>query len=413
MMKIKYILKTTFAGLRNNKSRAALTILGIVIGITSIMLIMSLGKGAQDLILSQVQSFGAKTIVVHPGRRPESLMSSAQMMNADSLRERDLNELKKKTNAPHVVKVEPLNVGGATAVYENETYGATILGGGEYLQEIYDIRLKEGRFINLDDIQSHADVVVIGSKVKEELFGGDEAIVQKIRMKNRNYRVVGILQKKGQSFISFDETAILPYTTAQTYVFGIKYFHHIIAEVDSEDAVDAAIKDIEITLRNNHNITDPTKDDFWIVTQQTAIEQVKTITNVLTLFLIAVAAISLVVGGVGIMNIMLVSVTERTREIGLRKAVGATNGNIMAQFLTEAIFLTGLGGIIGIILGASFSLIAALVLSKVVGLDWIFTFPISATFLGLGVSAGVGFLFGLYPARQAAKKSPIDALRYE
>jgi len=255
--------------------------------------------------------------------------------------------------------------------------------------------------------------VVIGSKVKEELFGGDEAIGQKIRMKNRNYRVVGILQKKGQSFISFDETAILPYTTAQTYVFGIKYFHHIIAEVDSEDAVDAAIKDIEITLRNNHNITDPTKDDFWIVTQQTAIEQVKTITNVLTLFLIAVAAISLVVGGVGIMNIMLVSVTERTREIGLRKAVGATNGNIMAQFLTEAIFLTGLGGIIGIILGASFSLIAALVLSKVVGLDWIFTFPISATFLGLGVSAGVGFLFGLYPARQAAKKSPIDALRYE
>jgi len=412
-MTTKYIIKTAFAGLRNNKSRAALTILGIVIGVTSIMLIMSLGKGAQDLILNQVQSIGAKTIVVHPGRQPKSLMDSAQMMNADSLRQRDLDELRKTTNAPHIAKVEPLNVGGATAIYENETYSVTILGGGEYLQDIYDIRLQEGRFVNLDDIQSHADVAVIGSKVKEELFGANDAVGQKIRMKDRNYRVIGILQKKGQSFISFDEAAIMPYTTAQTYIFGIKYFHHLIVEADSEENIDATIKDIEITLRNSHDITDPTKDDFWIVTQQTAIDQVKTITNVLTSFLIAVAAISLIVGGVGIMNIMLVSVTERTREIGLRKAVGATNSDIMSQFLMEAVFLTGLGGIIGIILGASLSLLAALILSKVVGLDWIFTFPISAMLLGIGVSAGVGFVFGLYPARQAAKKSPIEALRYE
>lgn len=412
-MTIKHIIKTAFSGLRNNKSRAALTILGIVIGITAIMLIMSLGKGAQDLILSQVQSIGAKTIVIHPGRQPKGLMDSAQMMNADSLKQRDLDGLRKKTNAPHIAKVEPLNVGGATAVYENETYSTTLLAGGEYLQDIYDIRLKEGRFINFDDIQSHADVVVIGSKVKEELFGTSDAIGQKIRMKDRNYRIVGILQKKGQSFISFDEAAVVPYTTAQTYIFGIKHFHHIIVEVDSEDNVAATIKDIEITLRNNHNITDSTKDDFWVVTQQTAIDQVKTITNVLTLFLIAVAAISLIVGGVGIMNIMLVSVSERTREIGLRKAVGATNSDIVFQFLTEAVFLTGLGGVIGIILGASFSFLAALILTRVVGLDWIFTFPISAMLLGIGVSAGVGFLFGLYPARQAAKKSPIEALRYE
>ena len=173
------------------------------------------------------------------------------------------------------------------------------------------------------------------------------------------------------------------------------------------------VDDVTATLRNDHNITDPTKDDFYVETQASAMQTVSTILNVLTLFLAAVAAVSLVVGGIGIMNIMLVSVTERTREIGLRKALGATQKDILSQFLLEAVALTAVGGVIGILLGASVSFIVALVLSKVFGLNWQFVLPLSAVFLGLGVSSGIGLIFGIYPARQASKKSPIEALRYE
>jgi putative ABC transport system permease protein len=194
---------------------------------------------------------------------------------------------------------------------------------------------------------------------------------------------------------------------------GIKYFNRIIVEADSEANVNLTAEDIKITLRNSHNITDPDKDDFFVETQADAMKTVGTITNVLTLFLISVAAISLIVGGVGIMNIMLVSVTERTREIGLRKALGATRKNILTQFLLESITLTTIGGVIGILLGASFSFLASLVLSRYLALNWSFTFPLSASIIGIAVSAAVGLIFGLYPARQAAKKSPIEALRYE
>ncbi len=222
------------------------------------------------------------------------------------------------------------------------------------------------------------------------------------------------MPKKGQfSFLNFDEVAIIPYTTAQQYIFGIKYFHRLVIEADSEANVPRTVEDIKITLRNSHNITDPEKDDFFIETQTEAMETVSTITNVLTLLLAAVAAISLLVGGVGIMNIMLVSVTERTREIGLRKAIGATEKDILTQFLLEAVILTLIGGIIGIILGASFSFATSLILTQVLSLSWAFTFPVQAALLGLGVAAFVGLVFGLYPARQASLKSPIEALRYE
>jgi len=412
-MTIKYLFKTAIVGLRTKKMRTLLTILGIVIGITAIMLVMSLGKGAEGLILGQLQSFGSKTIAVHPGREPKGPTDMAQMMS-DSLREKDLAALQKKSNAPHLTKVEVLNVGGATAAYENETYRLSIFGASELLEKLYDIKLSEGRFVNDDDVKGRSDVVVIGSKAKDELFGPSDALGQKIKIKNRNFKIIGIMAKKGQgSLLNFDEAAVIPYTTAQTYIFGIKYFHHLIAEADSEENVDQSVSDIEATLRASHGITDPGKDDFYVVTQASAMDQVKTITNILTMFLAAVAAISLLVGGVGIMNIMLVSVTERTAEIGLRKAVGATSKDVLNQFLLEAVVLTVVGGIIGIIFGATLSFFTALILSKVANLDWQFVFPVSAMFLGLGVATVIGLVFGLYPARQASRKSPIEALRYE
>ena len=194
---------------------------------------------------------------------------------------------------------------------------------------------------------------------------------------------------------------------------GINYFNSIIARAENEKIVPQVVKSIELTLRETHNITDPEKDDFHIATQALAVERVGMVTGILTALLVSVAAISLVVGGVGIMNIMLVSITERTKEIGLRKALGATNKDIMLQFLLEAMILTGLGGIAGIIFGGLLSFIASFILSRIVSLDWTFAFPVSAALLGLAVAALVGLIFGLYPARQASLKSPMEALRYE
>ena len=412
-MEIRYTFKTAIRGLKTNRSRSALTILGIVIGITAIMMVMSLGQGAQNLILGQIQSMGAKVIEIRPGREPKGFSDILQMFG-DSLKEKDLIALRKKENLPHAKTVQPLIFGGATAIFENESYNLNMYGVAEGFGKNYDVEVDEGRPIDDEDVKNRADVVVIGSKVKEELFGFSDAIGQKIKIKNRNFKVVGTLAKKGQvSIVNFDDVALVPWTTAQQYVFGIKHFQHILVEAESENLVDETVEDIKITLRNSHNITDPEKDDFSIGTQAKAMEQVGTIMNILTLFLAAVAAISLIVGGVGIMNIMLVSVTERTREIGLRKALGATDKNILFQFLLESVVLTALGGIIGIILGTSLSFLTSLALTKFANLNWAFTFPLQAALLGIGVSAFVGLIFGLYPARQASKKSPIEALRYE
>ncbi|MFA5084668.1 MAG: ABC transporter permease, partial [Candidatus Paceibacterota bacterium] len=387
-MTIGYAVKSAVIGLKTHKSRSILTILGIVIGITSIILVMSLGEGMQNLILSQIQGqMSSKVIEVAPGRQPKG-PSDIFSMFSDSLRQRDIDALLQKNNVPHLARIMPMVFGSETIAYGSETYQSTIYGMTDAASDMYNINPAEGRFLTEDDVKSYADVVIIGSKVQEEIFpSSEEALGQKIKIKGRNFKVIGLLGDKGQgSLIGFDEAAFIPYTTAQQYIFGIKYFHHLIVEADSEQNVTQTVEDITTTLRNVHNITDPEKDDFNVTSQQDAVEMVGTIMSILTLFLTAIAAISLLVGGVGIMNIMLVSVTERTREIGLRKAVGATEKNILVQFLIEAIILTTIGGIVGIILGAAFSFITAVIISKAMALDWAFTFPFMGAFLGLGVS---------------------------
>ncbi len=213
--------------------------------------------------------------------------------------------------------------------------------------------------------------------------------------------------------LDIDNSIIIPYTTAQKYLSGINYYHEIIAKAKSENLVNQTVQDIKTTLRELHNITDTTKDDFHVITQEDIAQRVGMVTSILTVFLSAIAAISLVVGGIGIMNIMLVSITERTREIGLRKALGATNKNILVQFLLEAIILTSSGGIVGILLGSFFSFVSAIILTQVIGSAWQFAISYKAILLGLGVSAFVGSVFGLYPASRASQKDPIEALRYE
>ncbi|MDD4989872.1 MAG: ABC transporter permease [Candidatus Pacebacteria bacterium] len=412
-MTLKNNFKTAIKGLKTNKSRSALTILGIVIGITAIILIMSLGKGAQELILNQVRGLGSATIIIEPGREAQGPSDFGSLFT-DSLKDREVEALLKPSNVPGIEGLTPMVILSTSVSFENEVDSFMVLGASPLVIDIVDVYPEFGQFFTDEQVQQLSAVAVIGSEVKEKLFGSSDALNQNIKIKNKVFKVIGISPKKGQvGMLDVDNSIIVPYTTALKYLSGMNYYHEIIVKTKSEKIVPQTVEDIKATLRELHNITDPKKDDFQVMTQEDIAKRVGTVTSVLTVFLAAIAAISLIVGGIGIMNIMLVSVTERTREIGLRKALGATTKNILTQFLLESVILTCLGGIVGILLGIFFSFIASLILTKVVGSGWQFAVSVKAILLGLGVSAFVGLLFGIYPARAASKKSPIEALRYE
>lgn len=411
-MTFKYSIKTAYRGLEANRARSLLTVLGIVIGVTAIMLVMSLGKGAQDLILDQVKGMGTRTIIVGGGREPTGPSDAGQIFN-DSLKKRDLEILERRENTPSLKYVMPLVFGASGASYQSDTFNLTIFGASPLMEKIFDMPIKDGAFFTDEDTRARAKYVVIGNKVKTELFGVDDAVGKVIKMKGHNFRIIGVLTERGQDFFNFDEAAIIPYTTAQDYILGIKHFNRLITEAQSEALIDDAAAEIKLTLREAHDITDPEKDDFFVITQVDLAGRLSSITSVLTIFLAAVAAISLIVGGIGIMNIMLVSVTERTKEIGLRKALGATYQDILTQFLLEAVILTGIGGLFGIAVGTFLSWAISISITRFTSIVWTFSFPVSAALLGISVSGAIGLIFGLYPARKAAQKSPIEALRYE
>ncbi len=414
-MTLKDSFTMALRGLKTHKSRSGLTILGIVIGITAIILMMSIGNGAEKLILNEIGGLGAETIVVRPGKEPTGPSDLGETLFADSLKRKDLEALKRKGNVPYLVEIMPALLVPGSVSYEGETYRPTIMGGSfEIMSATFNVYVADGAPFTETEINQSASVAIIGSKVAQELFGASEAVGEFIKIKDRKFRVLGVLEPKGQAaFFNFDEIVIVPYTTAQLYLLGIDYFHEIIIKTQGADFVARSVVDIERTLRESHNIDNSKDDDFFLVTQQGVVKQVQTILGALTAFLSSVVAIALVVGGIGVMNIMLVSVTERTREIGLRKAIGATEKDILRQFLFEAIILTAIGGIIGVILGGVLSLAASLVLTQILELNWTFSFPLTAVFLGISMSAVVGLIFGIYPARKASEMSPIDALRYE
>ncbi len=410
-------LKTTIKSARNalvaHKSRSFLTIIGIVIGIASIIVIMSTTQAATELILGQVKGMGSSNFEVIPGKQPKGPSDFAQLFT-ESLKDRELNAILNKRNVPQLKAVSPNILVTGKLTYQGQSFTPTILGSSPFMAELLDIEPIVGRMFNESDIKNQAKVIVIGSEIAEDLFEDNAAVGKKLRLKGSNFRVIGVFPPKGQvAFANVDKMALLPYSTAKNYLQKQSHYNSILGQASSEKELPRTIEDVKSTLRELHDITDPKDDDFHIATQADLIDRVSLITGVLSSLLIAVAAISLIVGGIGIMNVMLVSVTERTKEIGIRKAVGATNIDIRNQFLVEAIILTFAGGFLGVVLGAIISKIVSIILSSQLQIDWMFVVPLNAVIIAVTASSLVGLVFGLYPAVSASKKNPINTLRYE
>ena len=419
-MKFSHLIKTAFAGIKTNKTRAVLTMLGIIIGIASVVTMISLGNGAQNLILGQVMTMGSNNIFIRPGAQPKggssSMMQSAQQQfEIKTLKVGDATAIAKD---PLVEYAAPYIYGTGEIVYENEDKNTMYAGITPDANKINDVRAVLGRDLTADDVDAMARVVVLGYNLKDDLFGMADPIGKSIRINKTDFRVVGVMEEQGsQMFQDYDDYAFVPITSAQKFLLGIDHIQMIIVKMKDGKTVNELESDIRATLRQRHDIYNPegdvTKDDFKIVSQKEAADILSTVTGALTVFLSSIAAIALVVGGIGIMNIMLVSVTERTAEVGLRKAVGAHNSDILSQFLFEALALTVIGGALGVLLGLLLSYLASVVLTATMGVSWSFSVPLNAILLALGVSSAIGLVFGIYPAKVAADLSPIEALRHE
>jgi putative ABC transport system permease protein len=408
--------KTSTRSLIQGKMRSILTMLGIVIGIASVIILMSIGQSAQDLILNQVQGIGSNLIIISPGAPTNGKFSppaSAEGVVITSLQQQDVNALERE---PSISAVAPLVSGNGAVVYGDNNVNVTFQGVSANMFQVRNLAIGQGYAFTQADVDSGNDVAVIGPELATTLFGEYVSPLNKtIQLKNVSFRIVGVLASGGSGAFGVDQgnAVVIPITVAQEQLLGISYFSTILVQANPNYDITFVTNRISFVLQQDHGITDPNQDDFSIETQADILSLLGSITSILTLFLAAIASISLVVGGIGIMNIMLVSVTERTREIGLRKAVGATNNDILQQFLIESVMLTVAGGAIGITFGAGFVGLVYFVLSTFTTIGWVFAFPISAVFLGLIVSGVAGIAFGIYPARQAARKNPIDALRYE
>lgn len=413
MISIKHTLNTASRALLANKVRSSLTILGVVIGVAAIIIILSLGQAASSLILSQVQGLGANLLTIVPGEETEGANPVASLF-IDSLKQRELDAIRNKNNVPTLLDATPDVLVTGSVIFEGESYQGQIFGSGELFADILDVIPEEGRYYTRDEVDGNAKVAVIGSKVKDELFGVSGAVGQNIKIRGDSFRVVGVFPREGSvSLFGIDDSVVVPYTTAQRYLGANDFFAEVLVRAQSEEDVPRTVRDITATLRELHDLEPGEANDFTIQTQDDLVEIIGTVTTILTALLAAVAAISLIVGGIGIMNIMYVSVRERTREIGLRKALGATEGDITKQFLLEAIVLTFFGGILGMAVGIFVTFVAALLINRFTDILWPFVIPVSAIILGVGVSVFIGVTFGYYPARNAARKNPIEALRYE
>jgi putative ABC transport system permease protein len=407
-MDYKEILSESINSLSLNKVRTGLATLGIIIGIGSVIALVSLGQGSQKAVQNQIQSLGANLLTVVPGGQSQGNVRGAAG-GGTTLTYDDAKAILTSNNITQVqdVSAELQRRGQVTAGRNNTN--TQILGTTPSYENIKKITLSSGMFISERDLESNTNVAVLGPQVVTDLFGENiNPIGESIRITGKAFRIIGITTSKGGSgFQNQDDIIIIPLTTAQKILFGVNYVSDISVEAKSEQVMTQAQDEVGYLLLSRHHFNDPAQADFSIFSQNDILQTASSVTGTFTSLLSGIAAISLVVGGIGIMNIMLVTVTERTREIGLRKALGAKKKTILSQFLIESTILTAIGGFFGMVIGIS----ASFFISKAVGLP--FTVSISSIALAIGVSAGIGIIFGIYPARKASSLQPIEALRYE
>ncbi|MBI4770129.1 MAG: ABC transporter permease [Chloroflexi bacterium] len=406
--------RVALSSLSANKLRSMLTMLGIIIGVAAVIAMLSIGRGAQASIRGQIERIGTNLLFVRPGSTREGGVAAA----AGSAATLTLDDANALAGVPDVVAVSPEMQGRAQAAYLGQNANTGVVAVMPEYQTVHNFELADGEFISAANVTGRSSVVVLGSAVADTLFGGAAgAVGQSIRLNGQPYRVIGVLVSKGGSgFGSQDDQVLVPLSTAQTRLIGGNRFRGanvvgaITVQVGSTDAIPSVITGLTEVLNERHN-TAPGEEDFSVQNQQDALTTVTQVTDALTIFLGGIAGISLIVGGIGIMNIMLVSVTERTREIGIRKAVGARRSDILMQFLVESALLSVLGGLIGILLGWLISALMGRVqlgntaITPVVGLDTVL--------LATAFSVAVGLFFGIYPATRAASLQPVEALRYE
>lgn len=421
-MKILPIIKLVVKNLRARKGRTLLTILGITIGVAGVIIIIALGAGAQNLILGQVTKLGSNLLYITPGKTAESGAPIPGLV-ITSLVNSDAEALRDQGRVPYAVAVNASTQGMATIVWGNKNADATFMGTDSEYPKVANFTMQAGQFFSATENIGGANVVVLGSEISRQLFAdsGVNPLGQVIKVKSSvqsnaggvPLRVIGVIAPRGSSFFqNQDELIFMPLVIGQQQILGIHHLQSIFVKVDQASNVSSTIAVISSVLKQQHHIQEDINIDFTIRNQADAVKILSTITNALSLFLVSMAAISLIVGGIGILNIMMVTVAERTREIGLRKAIGATKKAIRNQFLLEAVLLTSLGGILGIIIGVLVSYIISLVM-KNLGYDWAFIISLISIILSVGVSILTGIIFGMFPAIRAAKLDPIEALRYE
>jgi len=410
-------IKLALKNLRANVGRTVLTLIGVVIGITSVIIVSSAGQGVKNFILRQVSSFGTDIIQVEvklpatDKASAQNAMGQAQGIQITTMKIADAKELGK---IPNVEAYTPGTVAQERASYQNINKRILIFGvGPQYAQIDQNTKMEDGSFFTQAEDDNLAQVAVIGSNVHNSFFGQDNPLGKTIKIKDQNYKVVGLAKSRGAvAGFNYDDIVYIPVQTVQKKILGIDYIRFVMIKVKDEKLIDVTAADLTDEMRRLHDITDSNKDDFAVTSIKEAQDIIAKVFGAINILLLALTSISLIVGGVGIMNIMYVAVAERTFEIGLRKAVGAKTGDILKQFLWEAIFITFAGGVVGIFLGFLFTFLLSYVFT-LFGFSLQLTATLQSILIATGFSIAVGIIFGYYPARSASQLTPMDALRKE